>query len=144
MLFEWNVQNMSAWWRRIRTGTTVKPEHETETSEEVFDSDLELEEDEFGESPTLVTVDDGRGGIKHIRVSRPLEGQADSEHSTCANSLNGRRESARSRLGLGEMVRREMAGKHFLSFEPHHEKLRKRIVSKKGHVNIGKVKVSKR
>ena len=139
MLFDCNLKKMSGWWRKIKTTSTVRPEHDTETSEEVFDSDLELEEDEFGESPTLVTVDDGRGGIKHIRVRRPLEGQADSEHSTCANSLNGR-----SRLGLGEMVRREMAGKHFLSFEPHHEKLRKRIVSKKGHVNIGKVKVSKR
>ena len=47
-------------------------------------------------------------------------------------------------MGLGDMVRKELAGKHFLSFEPHHEKLRKRIVSKKGHINIGKVKVSKR
>ena len=144
MIFDIDIKKMSTWWRKI-TDSSTRPENEISTSEEVFDSDLELEEDEYGESPTLVTVDDGRGGIKHIRVSRPLEGQADSEHSTCANSLNGgRRESAKSRLGLGEMVRKEMAGKHFLSFEPHHEKLRKRIVSKKGHVNIGKVKVSKR
>ena len=42
------------------------------------------------------------------------------------------------------LIRKEMTGKHFLSFEPHHEKLRKRIVSKKGHINIGKTKVSKR
>ena len=62
-----------------------------------------------------------------------------------------RRESSRvagggggGAMGLGDMVRKELAGKHFLSFEPHHEKLRKRIVSKKGHINIGKVKVSKR
>ena len=137
---------MARWWRKLRgSEDKAKEPAEASTSEEVFDSDMEIgDEDDFCESPTLVTVDDGRGGIKHIRVSRPLEGQADSEHSTCANSLNGRRESARSRLGLGEMVRKEMAGKHFLSFEPHHEKLRKRIVSKKGHVNIGKVKVSKR
>ena len=47
-------------------------------------------------------------------------------------------------MGLGDMVRKELAGKHFLNFEPHGEKLRKRIISKKGHVNIGKVKVSKR
>ena len=62
-----------------------------------------------------------------------------------------RRESSRvagggggGAMGLGDMVRKELAGKHFLNFEPHGEKLRKRIISKKGHVNIGKVKVSKR
>ena len=132
------------WWHKCSSSDNGKTEAAS-TSEEVFDSDMELGEDDFCESPTLVTVDDGKGGIKHIKVARPLEGQAESEFS-CNNSISGRRESARSRmgLGLGEMVRKELAGKHFLNFEPHHEKLRKRIVSKKGHVNIGKVKVSKR
>ena len=79
-----------------------------------------------------------------IKVSRPLECQAESEFS-CHNSITGGRDSrARGGGGLGDMVRKELAGKHFLNFEPHHEKLRKRIISKKGHVNIGKVKVSKR
>lgn len=135
---------MPGWWHKCSSSDNGKTEAAS-TSEEVFDSDMELGEDDFCESPTLVTVDDGKGGIKHIKVARPLEGQAESEFS-CNNSISGRRESARSRmgLGLGEMVRKELAGKHFLNFEPHHEKLRKRIVSKKGHVNIGKVKVSKR
>jgi len=140
-----SFRKMPGWWRKWNTENNNHREADASTSEEVFDSDLEINDDDFCESPTLVTVDDGRGGIKHIKVSRPLEGQAESEFS-CNNSINDRRESARSRvgLGLGDMVRKELAGKHFLSFEPHHEKLRKRIVSKKGHINIGKVKVSKR
>ena len=48
------------------------------------------------------------------------------------------------KFGLGDMVKRELKGKHFLNIEPHSEKLRKRIVSKRGHVNIGKTRVSKR
>ena len=36
------------------------------------------------------------------------------------------------------------SGKKFLSMEPHHERLKKRIVSKKGNINIGKTKVSQR
>ena len=48
------------------------------------------------------------------------------------------------KLGLGDMLRRELVGKKFLSMEPHHERLRKRIVSKKGNINIGKTKVSQR
>ena len=139
---------MPRWWRKWTSEDTKKQkEHEASTSEEVFDSDVEITDpDDYHESPTLVTVDDGRGGIKHIKVPRPLEHQAESEFS-CSNSLSGRRESARSSrttAGLGDMVRRELTGKHFRSFEPHHEKLRKRIVSKKGHINIGKTKVSKR
>ena len=79
---------MGRWWRKFGGDEASKhKEGEASTSEEVFDSDLELgDEDELCESPTLVTVDDGKGGIKHIKVSRPLEGQAESEFS-CANSL---------------------------------------------------------
>ena len=72
------------------------------------------------------------------------------QNAVIINGAN-RRESSRvagggggGAMGLGDMVRKELAGKHFLNFEPHGEKLRKRIISKKGHVNIGKVKVSKR
>ena len=135
---------MARWWRKLGgSEDRAKETAEASTSEEVFDSDLEIgDEDDFCESPTLVTVDDGKGGIKHIKVSRPLECQAESEVS-CQNSITGGAR-ARSTGGLGDMVRKELAGKHFLNFEPHHEKLRKRIISKKGHVNIGKVKVSKR
>ena len=48
------------------------------------------------------------------------------------------------KFGLGDLVKRELKGKNFLNIEPHSEKLRKRIVSKRGHVNIGKTRVSKR
>ena len=48
------------------------------------------------------------------------------------------------KFGLGDLVTRELKGKHFLNIEPHSEKLRKRIVSKRGHINIGKTRVSKR
>ena len=48
------------------------------------------------------------------------------------------------KIGLGDLVKRELKGKHFLNIEPHAEKLRKRIISKRGHVNIGKTRVSKR
>ena len=63
---------MPQWWRKIsRTSSENNriKENEASTSEEVFDSDLEnWDEDAFCESPTLVTVDDGKGGIKHIKV----------------------------------------------------------------------------
>ena len=48
------------------------------------------------------------------------------------------------KMGLGDLLRKELNGKKFLSMEPHHERLRKRIVSKKGNINIGKTKVSQR
>ena len=63
---------MSQWWRKISRSSSENnriKENEASTSEEVFDSDLEnWDEDAFCESPTLVTVDDGKGGIKHIKV----------------------------------------------------------------------------
>lgn len=48
------------------------------------------------------------------------------------------------KMGLGDMIKRELREKRFLSMEPHHERLRKRLVSKKGNINIGKTKVSQR
>ena len=42
--------------------------------------------------------------------------------------------------GLGDLLRRELREKKFLTME----KPQSRIVSKKGHVNIGKTKLSKR
>ena len=52
--------------------------------------------------------------------------------------------SVTPKVGLGDLVKRELKGKNFLNIEQHSEKLRKRIVSKRGHVNIGKTRVSKR
>ena len=59
---------MPGWWRKWNTANNNHREADASTSEEVFDSDLEINDDDFCESPTLVTVDDGRGGIKHIKV----------------------------------------------------------------------------
>ena len=47
------------WWK--------KKVSEVSTSEDDLDSSGE-EEEEVQEGPTLVTVDDGRGGVKHIKV----------------------------------------------------------------------------
>ena len=62
---------MARWWRKLRgSEDRAKEPAEASTSEEVFDSDMEIgDEDDFCESPTLVTVDDGKGGIKHIKVN---------------------------------------------------------------------------
>ena len=34
------------------------------------DSDNEDDDEEHNSGPTLVTVDDGKGGVKHIKVSQ--------------------------------------------------------------------------
>ena len=48
------------WWK--------KKVSEVSTSEDDLDSSGGEEEEEVQEGPTLVTVDDGRGGVKHIKV----------------------------------------------------------------------------
>lgn len=65
---------MARWWRKLRgSEDKAKEPAEASTSEEVFDSDMEIgDEDDFCESPTLVTVDDGKGGIKHIKVTNTI------------------------------------------------------------------------
>ena len=62
---------MARWWRKLGgSEDRAKETAEASTSEEVFDSDMEIgDDDDFCESPTLVTVDDGKGGIKHIKVN---------------------------------------------------------------------------
>ena len=51
------------WWK--------KKVSEVSTSEDDLDSASggESDEDEEQNGPTLVTVDDGKGGVKHIKVS---------------------------------------------------------------------------
>jgi len=128
-----------------------KKQNEVSTSDEELDSDFENDDDDE-EGPTLVTIDDGRGGIKHIKVNRPVDSQSEivqnqSEGTSMDGTLAHKLSSGGSdtpKFGLGDMVKRELKGKHFLNIEPHSEKLRKRIVSKRGHVNIGKTRVSKR
>ena len=87
-----------------------------------------------------------------VQVKQPVESQSEivrnvSEETSSDGGPAQKLSSADSetpKFGLGDLVKRELKGKHFLNIEPHSEKLRKRIVSKRGHVNIGKTRVSKR
>ena len=55
-------------WRRYRNlRFGKKRQNEVSTSDEELDSDFENVEGD-DEGPTLVTIDDGMGGIKHIKV----------------------------------------------------------------------------
>ena len=59
---------------------------EVSTSEDDLDSGSgggdsdEEEEEEEQNGPTLVTVDDGKGGVKHIKVSDPCRGEYVKQH----------------------------------------------------------------
>jgi len=125
--------------------------NEVSASEDELDSEYEDDVDD-AEGPTLVTVDDGKGGVKHVKVDRPVDSQSEiMSHPSdgCSMSSNitrvgGSSEKETPQLGLGDLLRKELIGKKFLSMEPHHERLKKRIVSKKGNINIGKTKVSQR
>jgi len=139
-------------WRRWKNSDwRKKKQNEVSTSDEELDSDFD-NEDDGDHGPTLVTIDDGRGGIKHIKVNKAVDSQSEivqnpSEETSSEGGLTQKLSSAGSetpKFGLGDLVKRELKGKHFLNIEPHSEKLRKRIVSKRGHVNIGKTRVSKR
>jgi hypothetical protein len=125
------------------------------TSDDELDSEFDDDADEEG--PTLVTVDDGKGGVKHIKLDKPVDSQSDiirspsdgvsmSSNITRVGGSPGALEPEKEapKLGLGDLLKKELMGKKFLSIEPHHERLRKRIVSKKGNINIGKTKVSQR
>ena len=61
-------------WKGWRNWGSNKKQNEISTSDEELDSDFENDEDDE-EGPTLVTIDDGKGGIKHIKVENycPLE-----------------------------------------------------------------------
>jgi len=139
-------------WRRWKNSDwRKKRQTEVSTSDEELDSDFE-NEDSNDHGPTLVTIDDGKGGIKHIKVNKAVDSQSEivqnpSEETSSEGCPTQKLSSASSetpKFGLGDLVKRELKGKHFLNIEPHSEKLRKRIVSKRGHVNIGKTRVSKR
>ena len=43
-----------------------------------FDSSVVEDEDSDEDGPTVITVDDGQGGIKHIRVPKPPDRQIES------------------------------------------------------------------
>jgi len=128
------------WWK--------KKVSEVSTSEDDLDSASggESDEDEEQNGPTLVTVDDGKGGVKHIKLDDPCRGEnvKQLEDGVVMNhldsSLPNGGSSESSSPGLGDLLRRELKEKRFLSME----KPQSRIVSKKGNVNIGKTKLSKR
>ena len=98
------------------------------------DEDLDME------GLTIITVDDGKGGLKHVRVSKPPDGQEDVAEvgvgeggSSTVDGKNGG--GGGRKVSLGDMLKQEFTGKSFFQLEG--EKLRKRIVSKRGVVNIG-------
>jgi hypothetical protein len=115
------------------------------------------------EGPTLITVDDGKGGIRHIRVSRPLDEQVDSEFApvaasrsvscsnlsppTSASSAPASPTSGPSAVhqGLGDLLRRELRGRHIFNLDHlEDEHLQKRIVSKRGVVHVGKTRMKQK
>ena len=60
-------------WRVLRNfHFGKKRQNEISTSDEELDSDFENDEGDE-EDPTLVTIDDGKGGIKHIKVIQKVE-----------------------------------------------------------------------
>ena len=63
------------WWK--------KKVSEVSTSEDDLDSSGEEEEEEVQEGPTLVTVDDGRGGVKHIKVREVSTFETTCHIATC-------------------------------------------------------------
>lgn len=150
-----------------------------------FDSSVVEDDDSDEDGPTVITVDDGKGGIKHIRVPRPPDRQIESlaaaaalanvEDETLPSAdtvslkqemgatpttggavLDGTQPAASvtskevvlddalsspaslsgKKSGLGYLLRREYKDTHPFQIEPNVEKLRKRLVSKKGVVNI--------
>jgi len=127
------------WWK--------KKVSEVSTSEDDLDdsgdSDNEDEDEEHNNGPTLVTVDDGKGGVKHIKLDDPCRGEnvKQNENGMVMNHLDSSLPNGGSPSpGLGDLLRRELKDKRFFSME----KPQSRIVSKKGNINIGKTKLSKR
>ena len=143
--------------------------HSAEISGDEFcsDDDDEAEEDienrrrkseydgpEMG-GPTLITVDDGKGGIKHVRVAEPPDSQG--EHAeksspernavaltspTNTASTTTTTKSAPPSPGCGgrphldNLLKQQFNGRHFLNFDADREQLKRRIVSKRGAVHI--------
>ena len=76
------------WWK--------KKVSEVSTSEDDLDSSGgdsdDEEEEQDNEGPTLVTVDDGKGGVKHIKVSDPCRGEdvKQQEDGVVINHLDSR------------------------------------------------------
>ena len=134
-----------------------------------FDSSVvEDTSDSDEEGPTLITVDDGKGGIKHVRVPRAPDRQIEAtalpgpksqeqmaekkdEESGNNNNKTEKVQNGASasgslqdalpqpKVGLGDMLKLEFKDKQNpFTIDPTVEKLRKRIVSKKGVVNISK------
>jgi len=129
------------WWKNKASEVSTS-EDDLDSGSTGGDSDDEDEEEEHN-GPTLVTVDDGKGGVKHIKVSDPCRGEDVKQHEdgVVINHLDSSLPNGGlSSPGLGDLLRRELKEKRFLSME----KPQSRIVSKKGNVNIGKTKLSKR
>ena len=55
------------WWKKKVSEVSTS---EDDLDDSGGDSDNEEEDEEHNSGPTLVTVDDGKGGVKHIKVSQ--------------------------------------------------------------------------
>lgn len=66
------------WWKNKASEVSTS-EDDLDSGSTGGDSDDEDEEEEHN-GPTLVTVDDGKGGVKHIKVSDPCRGEDVKQH----------------------------------------------------------------
>ena len=56
------------WWKK-KVSEVSTSEDDLDDTGSGGESDNEDEDEEHNNGPTLVTVDDGKGGVKHIKVS---------------------------------------------------------------------------
>ncbi len=104
--------------------------------------DDEVGEDHDLEGPTLIAVDDGKGGFKHVRVSRPPDAQ--SEKSAAPGVSNTQETQPKEPPNIATLLTKELMGKHILHLESDVEKLKKRIVSKRGVVHVGRTHLERK
>ena len=67
------------WWKK-KISEVSTSEDDLDSGSAGEDSEDEEEEEEEQNGPTLVTVDDGKGGVKHIKVSDPCRGEYVKQH----------------------------------------------------------------
>lgn len=134
-------------------------------NEDFFDSDTDDEPSSIG-APIWITVDDGKGGFKHIQTGADImEEPVNNDHEIRRTYNRTRRkkkevsnigdqtcnefasiDKTAPHLGITALLRRELGNRSFFSMEPHHEahSHSTRIVSKKGIVHTERSHVSKR
>ena len=66
-----------------------KPSSDISASDDELESEFEDDADN-AEGPTIVTVDDGKGGVKQVKVEKPVDSQSEILRSPdgCSMSSN--------------------------------------------------------